>query len=242
MKNRRWKVTFAGAVIALSSSGLGWAGANAANQALGSYEPSSSRVETAVPEVVPIRVVNANGCSTAQIAQAISGGVSDCPGHWAAYPGTEPDSPSPSPTIASPSSFLNVVPSTTAGSCIYETDGDYAHGSKSAGEVSAHGWWWNLISPPTLCPAYADVEVWLQAVWTDGWGNYYWVTVADNTQRIRPKNIYTQDWTNARVSCVSSGVVGFRSIIDVDLVDWSDPPDQKFTNPQNLACVPPSFP
>lgn len=153
-------------------------------------------------------------------------GVGDCAGHWTRLPTTQ---------IATPSVVPGAQPSTVAGSCTSYTEGDLAHMSSEPGVASAHGWW----ETPNfnLCPTNAVVTVWLQAEWTNGLGGYYWITVGEQSLTRRPKNVYG-DRTTARSSCVGSEEVGYRSIVDVDLVDWNDPPNQLFTEPLDLPCVP----
>lgn len=117
-------------------------------------------------------------------------------------------------------------------SCPYATDGDYPH--RSGTDVSAHGWW--DTSNYSLCPSHADVEVWIQGLWCNNppW-DCFWVTVAHNEMRIRPRNIYNERTTARRV-CASSIVTSFRNIVDVDLVGVNDPADQYVGPLTDVAC------
>ena len=168
---------------------------------------------------------NSERCSIAQIERMVNEGIGqsdDCPGSWAQFPGAEADVPE---------TQVGAEPQALAGSCPYSTEGDYPHLSGS--DVSAHGWW--ETSNYALCPTYADVEVWLQGYWCDPWG-CLWITVGHDERRIQPRNISGQR-TTARAACVPSDTVGYRSIIDVDLVGVSDPSDQEYRY-NNLNCSP----
>jgi len=165
-------------------------------------------------------------CTIAELEQMLNqpnGPSENCPGSFAPYPGAEADTSEEQ---------TGVEPQARAGSCEYDTRGDYPH--RSGGDVSAHGWW--ETTTYSSCPTHADVEVWIQGVWCDRWG-CRWLTAAHDEKRIRPRNIYNER-TTARRACVSNDVVGFRTVVDVDLVGVIDPPDRYVGPPRDVPCRP----
>ena len=130
----------------------------------------------------------------------------------------------------------------TAGSekCLYQTDGDWPHKSKSDIHVSAHGWWnddSHYIGGE--CPERADVEVWIQAHYCGHW-QCWWRTIAKKEYRVRAKNLANNRVT-ARALCYSEVPTGYRSIVDVDLVGQRDPPDKFYSIPINIECRPRNY-
>lgn len=117
---------------------------------------------------------------------------------------------------------------TVAGSCSYDTRGDYPHPSGS--DVSAHGWWVYLSGS---CPAQADVTVYLQQYWCDGWG-CRWITRATGEKRVYAGG-GSANRANARTYCDSSEYTGWRNVVDVDLVGVSDPADKAYIT-SNVYC------
>jgi len=115
--------------------------------------------------------------------------------------------------------------------CDYTTEGDDPH--RSGNDASAHGWW--IDNSTGGCPEYADVEVVLQAHRCEWWGCGWW-TLAKREKRVREGGGRGKRAT-ARYSCWSSIPTGWRSIIDVDLVGQSDPPDKKYIW-ENVDCRP----
>lgn len=124
-------------------------------------------------------------------------------------------------------------------SCNYTTEGDHPHISSSGNAVSAHGWWttpgvsWN-------CPSYADVTVVLRMwVCNSISGNCWWTTLNTGKKRVLAGGGSGKRAT-ARSSCSASTTVGYRSIIDVDLVGQTDPSDVKVIT-LNVPCRPPGY-
>lgn len=119
----------------------------------------------------------------------------------------------------------------TAGSCSYKQAIDWPH--VSGGDASVHGWWlyWS-----GSCPSKANVDVYLQAWWCDGWG-CRWITVASGSG-----DYYAGGGAgrraNARKTCTASTTVGWRGFVDVDLIGVSDPPGYTYSDIRNLACRP----
>ena len=117
---------------------------------------------------------------------------------------------------------------TVAGSCSYETRGDWPH--RSGADVSAHGWWIYLSGS---CPSQADVTVYLQQYWCDAWG-CRWITRAQGAKRVYAGG-GSANRANARKYCDSSEYTGWRNVVDVDLVGVSDPSDKAYII-QNVYC------
>lgn len=168
------------------------------------------------------QTLNPRICTVAEIEQMLNQGIGSCAGSFAPYSG-EGGSASDAQVDG------DLLP--LAVSCPYTTHGDWVH--LSGGDVSGHGWW--ETNSYSLCPTYADVEVTIQGWWCSWICD--WVTVAHNEMRIRPKNIYNER-TTARRFCVGTDIVGFRSVIDVDLVGVGDPADKFYTQWRDLACRP----
>jgi hypothetical protein len=119
----------------------------------------------------------------------------------------------------------------TAGDCTYRQATDNAH--VTSGEVSVHGYW---IFRTGTCPSKANVDVDLQAF---GCGPFIcqWITVASGSREVPPG---TSRRANARLACASTSTVGWRGLVDVDLIGVGDPSGRTSSDPQNLSCSPPS--
>ncbi|HEX3733496.1 MAG TPA: hypothetical protein VHU91_11330 [Mycobacteriales bacterium] len=108
---------------------------------------------------------------------------------------------------------------------LFKPDGDDPH--LSGGDVSAHGWWKENHGPAT----HADVTVRLQIKRGNSWAyvgktGKARVTVGGGrgkraTGRAKCKNTNNHQW---------------RSIVDVDIVGYADPPDKKIVGPKTLEC------
>ena len=121
--------------------------------------------------------------------------------------------------------------------CIYNTKGDNPHVSRTGIDVSAHGWW--TIGPDSgPCPTHADVEVWLQGWWCQEGSGCWWRELDHDKDRIRAGG-GAGNRINVRKFCTSHTVTGFRSIVDVDLVGVSDPPDKLYII-IDVPCYPPN--
>lgn len=103
--------------------------------------------------------------------------------------------------------------------CDYTTHSDNPH--KSGNEVSVHGWWTK--SPSSSCPRYAYVTVELEAYYCHSRSGCWWVPQAVNSDQVRAGGGRGRR-VAARYSCVSNNLVGWRSIVDVDLVGEIDMP------------------
>ena len=109
--------------------------------------------------------------------------------------------------------------------CDYETKGDNPHRSGTGFAVSAHGWWED--NSPGQCPEFADVDIILQAnkcyyESDEPTNNCYWDSLNRNKKRIKAGTGGSGRRVPARYDCASSKTVGYRSVIDVDLVGVPD--------------------
>ena len=123
--------------------------------------------------------------------------------------------------------------------CNYTTEGDYPHISSSGLIASAHGWWEN--TSPSRCPEYAVVTIWLQARYCyfnpDGDPQWCWYrTVGHDKDRLRAGG-GSANRVVARNACSSTQLVGYRSVIDVDLVGYPDGRGKTYKY-RNLNCHP----
>ena len=122
--------------------------------------------------------------------------------------------------------------------CNYLTAGDNPHLSSSGFAASAHGWWVDL--SPGECPEYADVEVWLQAhlcYYIGSEPQFCWYDTLDHKEKRIRAGGGSGKRTTVRHNCVSSQTVGYRSIIDVDLVGVWDGPGKTYKY-ADLPCYP----
>lgn len=121
--------------------------------------------------------------------------------------------------------------------CYYKQANDNAHiSSDPPTAASSHGWW---IYWTGSCPETANVDIYLQALWWNGYG-YEWRTVftPDNSGDV-PAGGGSGRRITARFTCATTSLVGWRSFVDVDLTDRWDPPGYTYSDPQNLGCSPP---
>jgi hypothetical protein len=86
------------------------------------------------------------------------------------------------------------------------------------------------------CPSLANVDVYLQAYWCDGWG-CRWVTVASASRDVRAGG-GAGNRVTARRTCKSTKSVGWRGAVDVDLIGIDDPPGYTYSVIKNLGCEP----
>lgn len=158
-----------------------------------------------------------------------SGTPSSEEGGPALYPAGGTGGPAPYPggeAGASADSTPSVQ--TVAGSCSYRTRGDNPH--RSGADVSAHGWWLYLSGS---CPSQADVTVDLEQWWCDAFG-CRWIWRARGSARVYAGG-GSGRWANARKTCDSSQLTGWRNVVDVDLVGVSDPGDKEYVI-ANVNC------
>ncbi len=121
--------------------------------------------------------------------------------------------------------------------CVFTTRADDPHLSSTRDAVSAHGWW-EIPGVDWGCPDYADVEVKLQ-VWSCNVldpNDCYFKTFSERDLRVLAGG-GSGKRTTARIPCSMSGPIGYKSIVDVDLVDRSDPNDKEVAT-ENVHCRP----
>ena len=115
----------------------------------------------------------------------------------------------------------------------YETRGDYVHVTRQ--QASGHGWWLNRSGPAKR----AIVKIKLQTkkvkrFWFDSW--------PDATDWMPRKPIEFRpgggsgNRANARRQCNGTTVTQWRSVVDVDIVGFVDPPDKVTTDVRYLRC------
>lgn len=117
--------------------------------------------------------------------------------------------------------------------CDYTTHSDNPH--KSGNEVSVHGWWTK--SPGSSCPRYAYVTVELEAYYCHWRSGCWWVAQSVNSDRVRSGEGGRGRRVAARFPCVSNNLVGWRSIVDVDLEGQIDMP-LIVSRAANVECSP----
>ncbi len=139
-------------------------------------------------------------------------------------------------TYRSEANIDDLVLAATNGLCRFTMEGDYPHLSNHRREVSTHGWW-EIESDNQNCPEYAYVEVWLQANWCDFITGCRWITLAHQEKRIREGGGSGRR-TTARYDCASNELlVGYRNVVDVDLVGVPDLPN-KLKITREVECYP----
>ena len=121
--------------------------------------------------------------------------------------------------------------------CSFTTGADNPHLSSTGFATSAHGWW---VAHSPSCPTYADVEVRL-------WGYYcgsagvgpefcFWKFLTSDEKRVKSGGGSGRR-TTARNDCTQIQLVGYRSVVDVNLVGQIDGYDQE-TRYANVLCYP----
>jgi hypothetical protein len=122
----------------------------------------------------------------------------------------------------------------TAGDCTYQQGIDNAHiSSTSPRAASVHGYW---LSISGTCPSKANVDTYLQAYYCDSWG-CRWITVATSTGDVFAGGGAGRRVT-ARSTCKSTKTVGWRGVVDVDLIGVNDPSGMTASTIVNLSCEP----
>ena len=81
----------------------------------------------------------------------------------------------------------------------------------------------------------------MQGIWCNfRAGACWWKKVDKQKKEVRPGGGAGKR-SNARTSCLNSNEVSFRSVIDVNLVDMSDPPGKLRTRRVEFNCYPPEL-
>ncbi len=120
--------------------------------------------------------------------------------------------------------------------CRFKSGADNPHRSSTGFAVSAHGWWNETSRPKGQCPEFADVEARLQVAWCDDFTGCRWITLAKKEKRVREGG-GSSNRTAVRFDCASTRVVGYRNVVDVDLVGMPDLPNRA-TREQDVRCYP----
>lgn len=150
---------------------------------------------------------------------------SSAPGHFAPYPGGDGGDISP----------MAESGNITAGSCTYRQAVDDPHISSTAPlAASVHGWWLKVSG---TCPSKANVDAHLQAFWCDAAG-CRWVTVASGSADVHAGGGAGNRATARRTCSSSAKTVGWRGLVDVDLIGVGDPPGYTYSTIRNLNCSP----
>lgn len=122
----------------------------------------------------------------------------------------------------------------TAGGCKYKQANDDPHHPSGSNYASIHGWW---IKGGGTCPSKANVDVYLQAYGCGPFGCQF-ITVDSGSGDYAPGG-GSGKWANARLTCATSAVVGWRGYTDVDLPGIIDPSGVTYSTIRDLACSPP---
>ncbi|NOK71597.1 MAG: hypothetical protein GFH25_541324n40 [Chloroflexi bacterium AL-N10] len=148
-----------------------------------------------------------------------------------AAPTTSPPVPAPAPT--DPAGSLEMTEMVAHGSqpdavCVFSTQGDYVHiSSTPPRSASGHGWWINGNCQAT----HAVVTVQLQQNINGRWRN-----VGSAGRATVRSGGGAGNRATGRVTCTSSTLTQWRSVIDVDLVGMIDDPRKLTTPTRSLSC------
>lgn len=123
-----------------------------------------------------------------------------------------------------------------AGKCKYQQRTDDVHVSKTKVDASVHAWWAKVSG---TCPSKANVDGQLQAVFCDALASCYWRTVDSDSKNLAPGG-GTGKWVPLNENCASNKKTGWRSRVDVDLIDVSDPGGWTRSAGKDLPCYPAS--
>lgn len=127
------------------------------------------------------------------------------------------------PSAAAPDGSGAIFSHGAAGVHRFTTHGDNAHVTR--GEVSVHGWWTKQSGPA----AKARVTVWLQAH-----KGAKWKTIQKGARTVKPG---TGKRANARKKCKNTTTkVKFRTVVDVDIIGYADPPTKLYTKSVTRRC------
>jgi hypothetical protein len=118
--------------------------------------------------------------------------------------------------------------------CTYTQEVDDAHiSSEPPTAMSSHGWWTYVSGG---CPSMANVDTYLQALWWNG-TSYEWLVVGYNSGDVFAGG-GSSNRVTARRTCANPNLVGWRSGVDVDLINHIDPPGITYSSPLNYNCAP----
>jgi hypothetical protein len=113
--------------------------------------------------------------------------------------------------------------------CSFDTLGDYVH--KSSGQASGHGWW----KAYSGCNPTARVKVQLQELFSNG-VYYVWYNRGTVGNEVVTSGGGAGNRSTGKATCNTSDYVGWRSVVDVDIIGQSDPGDWLYTPASNIYC------
>ena len=123
------------------------------------------------------------------------------------------------------------VTSGFGGSCTFNTLAARPH--RSGDQVVAQGWW--MVDADGECPR-ARVDVVLLGWWCDA-EECGWRRIANGSSIVSPAGAGDRA-VNAESTCISDETTGVQSVVDVDLIDWSDSAEVSVAI-ANVDCRPP---
>ncbi|EFC84203.1 hypothetical protein [Parafrankia sp. EUN1f] len=135
--------------------------------------------------------------------------------------------PAPAPTGGGGTDIVNestIVDGGRSIICLFETRGDWVH--VTAGEASGHGWWVNRSCKATR----AVVTIQLQEFYSDG----KWRNVGGPVSATLASGTYRR--ANKRAGCITTGLTGWRSIVEVDVIGVADDARKLTTTAVNINC------
>jgi hypothetical protein len=178
--------------------------------------------------IAAILVLSVTPGASASVAASPAPGTETLEGYEAGP--LDPQEP-PAHDDANVAPAFGVAPGAAAESSVpsywYGTRGDYVH--RSGSDLSAHGWWVNHSLPPGTL---ANVDIKLQVLhptfgWLDitGWFSKNVAAGGGSANRV-----------TARYTCSGSTYNYFRSVVDVDILGYSDPDNKLYTSQRWLPC------
>lgn len=141
------------------------------------------------------------------------------------------DADSPKETLFM-SAAAEISPMWTSGSCHYGGRADYPHVTK--GEASVHGYW---VVDSGSCPSTAKVTVTLQAWACSSVYGCGWINQKSASGTFEPGS-GTGRWAIPHEPCVTTGKIGWRGRVDVDLTGQVDPLGYDYSEQVDLNCTP----
>ena len=113
----------------------------------------------------------------------------------------------------------------------FSTNGDYVH--VTAGDASAHGWWTWHSGPAELATVSIKLQTkTIRRFWFDSWSDTTEWTAKD----LKPANNRSRNRVNVRKLCNGVTATWWRSIVDVDIIGYPDPPDKIKTRAVMRDC------
>jgi len=130
------------------------------------------------------------------------------------------------------STMPEISPMWTSGSCHYGGRADYPHVTN--GEASVHGYW---VVDSGSCPSTAKVTATLQAWACSSVYGCGWLNQKSASGTYEPGS-GTGRWATPHEPCVTTGKIGWRGRVDVDLSGQVDPLGYDYSAEVDLSCTP----